>query len=384
MIISFLRLTPKRRGVASTACVRPKRGFTLIELLVVIAIIAVLIALLLPAVQAAREAARRAQCLNNLKQIALSLHNYHDQNNSLPPLVQNGGIAAWGAVYFDPWPLNWSSSTLPQIEGMAMYNALNFSYGSIGSPQNGTVMNAQVKTLLCPSDSVTAPSQGRTMRSYHGNVGGPPTVAAWNGPLVPMREDALGLNGCYKNGKMGDVGFQSITDGLSNTALVSEKLIGSGPNAPVSRNHPSAKRGYGWTLSLPNALDQGSAGVGPALAFVNACNAVPGNAMSKGTGLPAGNGIYWIGGNPGSCLIWCSYNHFTPPNTVQCVSSSDGNTETWGSVMDSIPPSSNHPGGINIAFADGSVKFVKDTINIQAWWALGSRDGGEIVSADSY
>ena len=158
-----------------------RQGFTLIELLVVIAIIAVLISLLLPAVQSAREAARRAQCINNLKQIALSIHNYHDQNNAIPPLVQNGGNGAWGAIYFDPWPLNWSSSTLPQLEGMPLYNALNFYYGSIGSPQNSTVMNAQVKSLLCPSENVGSPSQGSTMRSYHANIGGPATISAWNG-----------------------------------------------------------------------------------------------------------------------------------------------------------------------------------------------------------
>ena len=361
-----------------------RHGFTLIELLVVIAIIAVLIALLLPAVQAAREAARRAQCINNLKQIGLSLHNYHDINNAFPPLVENGGNAAWGSVYFDPWPLNWSSSTLPQIEGMALYNALNFAYGSIGSPQNATVMNAQVATLLCPSESQKQPSQGKTSRSYHGNVGGPANISAWNGVLVPMRSDANGSTGCPENSNCGTVGMFSITDGTSNTALVSEKLVGSGPNAPVRRDHPSAKRGYGWALGLANNLDQGSAGGASAMAFVNACKSVPGSAMSKGTGLPAGNGLYWIGGNPGSCLIWCGYNHHVTPNNVQCVASNDGNTETWGSVMDAIPPSSNHPGGVNMAIADGSVRFIKDTISPLTWWALGSRNGGEIISSDSY
>ncbi len=365
---------------------KPRRGFTLIELLVVIAIIAVLISLLLPAVQSAREAARRAQCINNLKQIALSVHNYHDQNNSVPPLVQNGGNAAWGAIYFDPWPLNWSSSTLPQLEGMAMYNALNFYYGSMGSPQNSTVLNAQVQSLLCPSESVGQPSQGSTMRSYHANIGGPATISAWNGAVVPLRTDANGQTGlgAWETGKCGRVGFNSFTDGLSNTAMFSEKLVGNGPIAPVARTHPSAKRGYGWVVQQDNLLDQGIAGVALAENFVRLCQAIPGTAMSKGTGLPAGNGLYWIGGNPGSCLIWCSYGHFTPPNTVQCVATNDGNTETWGSIPDAIPPSSNHPGGVNIAFADGSVKFIKDSIAVQTWWALGSRDGGEIISSDAY
>ncbi len=359
-------------------------GFTLIELLVVIAIIGVLISLLLPAVQSAREAARRAQCTNNLKQLTLSIHSYHDQNNAMPPLVQNGGNAAWGAVYFDPWPLNWSSATLPQIEGGVLYNALNFAYGSIGSPQNATVMNSQVATLLCPSESVGQPSQGRTMRSYHANVGGPPNFAMWTGAIVPLRSDGNGLVGAPENSNCGTFGFQAFTDGTSNTALFSEKLVGNGPNAPVPRSHPNAKRGYGWDVGLANNLDQGAAGGESAMAFVNACKAVPGSALSKGSGLPAGNGLYWIGGNPGSCLIWCAYNHFMPPNTVQCVASNDGNTETWGSVMNAIPPSSNHPGGVNQSFADGSVRFVKDTINTQTWWALGTRNGGEIISADAY
>jgi prepilin-type N-terminal cleavage/methylation domain-containing protein/prepilin-type processing-associated H-X9-DG protein len=359
-------------------------GFTLIELLVVIAIIGVLIALLLPAVQAAREAARRTQCINNLKQIALSLHNYHDQNNSLPPLVQNGANHAWGAIYFDPWPLNWSASTLPQVEGLALFNALNFSYGSIGSPQNATVLNTQIASLVCPSDDITIPSQGKGYRAYHANIGGPPTVAAWDGALTPLRSDAFSISGTHENSRSGTTSFATIRDGLSQTAFLSEKLIGAGPNAPVPRSHPEAKRGYGWPLPLANILDQGPAGGAAATAFVAACQAVPYSALSKGTGLPGGNGIFWVGGNPGSCLIWTSYNHFMPPNTIQCVASNDANTETWGSVMDAIPPTSYHPGGVNMAMVDGSVRFIKDNIQLRVWWALGTRSGEEVVSADSY
>ncbi len=366
---------------------RYRRGFTLIELLVVIAIIAVLIGLLLPAVQAAREAARRAQCINNLKQIALSIHNYHDQNNAVPPLVDNGGPSMWGPPLVDAWPLNWSSATLPQLEGMPMYNALNFSWGSIGSPPNATVMNSQVASLICPSDGITTPSQGRTTRNYHANIGGPASISAWNGALVAMTKDGNGDNGIgtLQNGNCGTFGFASFTDGTSNTVMFSEKLVGSGPKPPqVTRNHPSAKRGYGWNVALAVPSDQGITGFATALSFVGACKSVPGNVAPKGTGLPPGNGLYWIGGNPGSCLIWCAYNHFMPPNGVQCIASNDGNTEAWGSVMDAIPPSSNHPGGVNCAMTDGSVKFIKDTINLQTWWALGSRNGGEIISADAY
>src|SRR4051794_21890252 len=122
-----------------------RRGFTLIELLVVIAIIAVLIALLLPAVQAAREAARRAQCVNNLKQIGLALHNYHDTVGSFPP----GGQSA--PSYAGTW-FNWLTSILPQIEQMPLYNATNFSR-QIYQAENTTVSLTMITAYLCPSDS---------------------------------------------------------------------------------------------------------------------------------------------------------------------------------------------------------------------------------------
>ena len=136
--------------------------------------------------QSAREAARRTQCINNLKQIALSIHNYHDQNNSVPPLVENVGNAAWGAIYFDPWPLNWSSSTLPQLEGMPLYNALNFYYGSMGSPQNATVMNAQVQDVALPlREHQAGPSLGNTLKKLSREHRRPrPTFIAWNGAIA--------------------------------------------------------------------------------------------------------------------------------------------------------------------------------------------------------
>ena len=92
----------------------------------------------------------------------------------------------------------------------------------------------------------------------------------------------------------------------------------------------------------------------------------------------------WIGGNPGSCMMWDAYNHFMPPNTFACDSTSDGNTGGYASVTDAFPPASNHPGGINVCFADGSVRFVKNSVNLQTWWAIGSRNGGEVLSSDSY
>ena len=124
---------------------RPRRGFTLIELLVVIAIIAVLIGLLLPAVQAAREAARRSQCVNNLKQLGIALHNYHDVNGSFPP----GNLAINGIN--DPVQTTWTISMLPGMEQTPLYNSYNFSQFNF-SPDNKTLRETRVATFICPSD----------------------------------------------------------------------------------------------------------------------------------------------------------------------------------------------------------------------------------------
>ena len=281
---------------------RGRRGFTLIELLVVIAIIAVLIALLLPAVQSAREAARRAQCVNNLKQIGLAIHNYHDQNNSVPPLVENVGNAAWGAIYFDPWPLNWSSSTLPQLEGMPLYNALNFSYGSMGSPQNATVMNAQVQSLLCPSESLKRPRWARPSRSYHANIGGPTQHHR-----LERRDRAHEMRRQWRRWRLRRTATAGCRVCLLHRRSLQHRDVqrearrqrAESPPSPAATR--SAKRGYGWVVPLANNLDQGPAGGPSAQAFVQQCHGDPRPAMSKGTGLPAGNGLFWIGGNPGSC-----------------------------------------------------------------------------------
>jgi prepilin-type processing-associated H-X9-DG protein len=120
------------------------------------------------------------------------------------------------------------------------------------------------------------------------------------------------------------------------------------------------------------------------MAFVAACKGLPGATPAYGVLVPP-NGNIWIAGNPGSCQLWDSYNHYMPPNSTSCIDRSiDGNTQGYAGVGDACPPSSNHPGGVNVTFADGSVRFVKDTINVTTWWAIGTRNGGEVVSADSY
>src|SRR5689334_19263871 len=152
------------------------RGFTLIELLVVIAIIAVLIALLLPAVQAAREAARRAQCVNNLKQMGLGVHNYLSSQGVFPPIMGNWNLAAPATplVGSGTWPLGWATSILPAMEQTQMYNALNYSNGA-QDPPNTTITYSKVNFYVCPSESLkNGPWPGVTsFMSYAANFGGP-------------------------------------------------------------------------------------------------------------------------------------------------------------------------------------------------------------------
>jgi prepilin-type N-terminal cleavage/methylation domain-containing protein/prepilin-type processing-associated H-X9-DG protein len=383
---------------------RGRRGFTLIELLVVVAIIAVLIALLLPAVQQAREAARRAQCSNNLKQLGLACHNYMTQQGTFPPLVQNGSFNVWGntygtaGFYFDPWPLDWTASILGQLDQIPLYNQLNFAvssgwagFGSVGwDPQNTSVLAVQIASLLCPSENSPNPTIGPgTRKNYMANIGGPANFYAWSGMLVPLRDNPpLDYAGVFWNSNSGQTfGIESVTDGSTNTAMFSESLLGSGSPAPIALSATARKGTYQWQLPLVNIWDQGPAGGLTAFQFVRGCLALPGNFLSFGVNTPA-NGNIWMASNAQSCLMWDSYNHFMPPNTQSCASMTPTNSPliltAYGKFYDAMPPSSNHPGGINICFADGSVRFLKNQVAYQVWWALGTRNGGESVSSDAY
>ena len=244
-----------------------RRGFTLIELLVVIAIIAVLIALLLPAVQAAREAARRAQCVNNLKQLGLAAHNYLSQHNVLPAQ----------AIKNDPnqiWCTSWVTSMLPQMEQTPLFNAINFSI-AMQNAVNTTVSYSALAALLCPSDNSKArPGGAWAPFNYTANVGGPASIMAYSGMIVPTPVPSS--LGWYVNGNMASFGLEAITDGTSNTAMFGEQLMGvpwSGNTTQgelVAKNDPLAVRAL-FQTSVTITPDQGAAGVAQALSFVQAC-----------------------------------------------------------------------------------------------------------------
>jgi prepilin-type N-terminal cleavage/methylation domain-containing protein/prepilin-type processing-associated H-X9-DG protein len=374
---------------------RQRRAFTLIELLVVIAIIAVLIALLLPAVQAAREAARRAQCINNLKQLGLGVHNYQSSTGAFPPLFGNFGNPSPPSGPSSPggeWPLGWGVAILPYIEQTPLFNSANYSGGAFNAMNQTTVSNVKINSYTCPSESLKiGPWVASTFISYHANIGGPECISAWTGPIVPFLGDPStfpGISNVYPYGvqNLGAVDFGSISDGTSNTALFSEKLIGLNGNVVVYPGTPPTSLRVTFQTSFTTdvngnpATPPGTGGAAMALAFLQTCNSIPSTTQAY---VPTQwSGSCWNGSHAGT-LHFNAYDHWNTPNGLSCVA---GNS--WGGppggFNDIITATSAHPGGVNVGFCDGSVKFIKNSIAPNIWWAVGSRNQGEVLSSDSY
>jgi prepilin-type N-terminal cleavage/methylation domain-containing protein len=340
-----------------------RRGFTLIELLVVIAIIAVLIALLLPAVQAAREAARRSQCVNNLKQLGLAVMNYESTNGSLPPSAYSYsspfvcGVSQGNDIGMKP-------RILPFLEQTAIYNALNFGF-RYNCPQNATSLATQLNTLQCPSDgnvpigttTVGGAAKQIGYTSYPNNIG---TLyvnngGRYDGPAYDINTTSFGSV----------VTLAAITDGTSNTVIFSEWVRGMNKN-PSGGLHQV----YMATVPLPTTTTATTS-------LVAAC-------QSSSTIFPSATspwdqkGSEWLQHN---CGTGGSYSHINTPNKKACVFSGDTATHSYYTM---IGASSNHAGGVNVGVLDGSVRFIKDSISPQTWWALCTKAGGEIIDAASY
>ena len=367
-----------------------RRGFTLIELLVVIAIIAVLIALLLPAVQAAREAARRAQCTNNLKQLGLAAHNYLSVNNVFPlgdmfPSATNAtGVNGVKANGSNSYSFGWPISLLPQLEQQPLFNAFNFDFtyidinGSVYT--NSTVSYNQVGSLLCPSENAAdRPQPPYGALNYVGNVGGPGSIRVFSGTIVnaPFVTGAFG----GASAPTGAIGVEAVTDGTSNTGMFSERLLGMTNNPTVTLSNSEGRKRAMFQSGATATINSGD--VNGAMAILNGCKALPATATALSS---YRNGQLWIIGHPWA-TAFNKYNHFGTPNTTSCDTTSSTGTVSGpglGGAMGTVPPTSNHPGGVNLCLADGSVRFIKNTIGLQTWWALGTRDGGEVISADQY
>jgi prepilin-type N-terminal cleavage/methylation domain-containing protein/prepilin-type processing-associated H-X9-DG protein len=378
---------------------RRERGFTLIELLVVIAIIAVLIALLLPAVQAAREAARRMQCTNNLKQIGLAMHNYHSTYDVFPMAASKNcnSDPATGCPGYADWR-GWSSlaTALPYVEQLSLYNAINFSYAeeihdAVAQPMNVTVLATKVNAFMCPTD----PYVGQVnINNYHACYG---TSSDWpsgpnNGTGSMQNADGSGSTGMFA--VWISYGIKDALDGTSNTLLFSEALVGDARgnettpatgsrafNGSIAGSH---YRGNGVVIAAAKyEVDDFTASPATAQGILNslaACATEWSNPAS--VAITSHRGYRW-----GSFSEGAGFNVAQTPNDHTYpfnVCRGQGNPAQSDNGANSLPATSFHPGGVNALFADGSVKFVKDTINRNTWWSLGTRARGEIISADAY
>jgi prepilin-type N-terminal cleavage/methylation domain-containing protein/prepilin-type processing-associated H-X9-DG protein len=338
-----------------------RQGFTLIELLVVIAIIGVLIALLLPAVQAAREAARRMSCTNNLKQIGVALHNYSGSIGSLPPtLVITGtvGNVTWTNEY------GAHPRLLPYTEGGNLFNAINFDLGMF-TPPNLTVATTYVGLLVCPSeDKVTStpgelPS-GKTMSvCNYGYCEGDWFV--WGG-LGSSRKSRSAF------GPMLSRRWAEFRDGLSNTLLLSEGKA----NTPYYRDCPVLAN-----INDPDAIPPPDADP-----YVVCPEYRGGCTLRYGQNEWIESGVH----HAGFTTAWPPNKPLRGgPNGEYADIDINSSREKLGRPsFAAVTARSYHPGGVNALLGDGSVRFIKSSIDGRTWRALGTVAGGEAISADSY
>lgn len=356
---------------------RFRSAFTLVELLVVIAIIGMLVTLLLPAVQAARGAARKTQCVNNIRQLGLAFQNHHDVKGHFPESQLGSGTSdghggCSGGMY------SWHAMVLPYIEESPLYESIDFTKSmadSCTAGEDGTISQlhpnalaarTEVPVFLCPSDGATGNnaivmgSANPASDNYAANAGWPTPTTGINGGL----ESPIKYNGIVtltnpakpdlETVARSPIRIRNVSDGLSKTAAISERLIqiATDRDAILSGD----QRLQSFHITTGNRTME---------TLVDRCS-------SSNTHADAIHSAYlgraWISGwSP----TGSTYRHLKLPNTNHCHFS---HSFTSGEFV--VTPTSNHAGGVNVAMADGHVKFVTDDIEHRVWWAMGNRSDG--------
>jgi len=348
-----------------------RRGFTLIELLVVIAIIAVMVALLLPAVQGARDAARRAKCASNLKQLGLAIMAYENDNGVLPPTAICASPNASNVCFGRTPDFSMKARLLPCVDQEELYNALNCS-ALFNDVVNTTVRCQQISIFVCPSDR-NNPARGITVTTG-GFTGSPGSTSFPNniGTFAPENAGGIIDGPAYYLGapapSSDTVTLARISDGTSNTAIFSE----------YTRFQSGAQNG---TSRIYQDVKDSATVAAPLLTLYRNCQAAAlvapaGGGFASYDGMKGLDWLFQHCGN-GGC-----YSHVMPPNRKACYFFASKTAGHPTSTL--IGASSYHLGGVNVAFLDGSVRFIKDSISPQTWWALATRAGNEVVKADSY
>ena len=336
-----------------------------------ITIIAVLVSLLMPAVQGAREAARRTQCVNNLKQIGLALHNYHDRGGSFP-MGAGGGLDVPPMQYHAVMNLGVLVALLPDLGQAPAYNAFNLAWGCEDDPAapayqvQRTAQTSQVATFLCPSD----PNAGRpnhngttNTNSYHASLG-----TTTN--LTESAADAPSLADWPTTGLFAfqrSYAARDCSDGLSHTVAFAEGMVGGAGRKNVGLS--------GVEVPASALLFDASSDPAATLAGIGRCDAA------------------WENGEVSTIDIWRGANYargWLGLSLFNTVVTPNANQGEWTHCRDAMLPfmavycnaDSAHPGGVNTLMADGSVGFVKDAVDRRVWWALGTRAGGEIINDD--